>query len=168
MKKLLLIALLIVGCGVFEDEEELSFYDLYCSQGYVELWGAYYDIESTIHLQVGGESVSGLREISGIIPSHIGCLENLTWLTLSRNELTGLIPPEVGSLANLTKLYLGDNQLTGPIPPEIGNLTNLTELTLYSNQLTGDIPQAVCGLIKSNNLDIDWILNGNNLTNTCE
>jgi len=41
-------------------------------------------------------------------------------------------------------------------------------LALSSNQLTGEIPQEVCNLIESNNLDMDDILNGNNLTNTCD
>ena len=64
-------------------------------------------------------------------------------------------------------LSLKDNELTGEIPSEIGNLTNLEHFYLYSNQLTGDIPQEVCNLIINNNLDIYYILDGNNLTNTC-
>ena len=65
-------------------------------------------------------------------------------------------------------LDLSNSGLTGEIPPEIGNLTNLTDLRLEYNQLTGEIPQAVCDLIENNNLDIDKILDGNNLTNTCD
>jgi len=41
-------------------------------------------------------------------------------------------------------------------------------LNLGWNQLTGEIPPEVCDLIASNNLDIYYILDGNNLTNTCE
>jgi len=41
-------------------------------------------------------------------------------------------------------------------------------LSLAVNQLTGDIPQAVCDLIESNNININHILDGNNLTNTCD
>ena len=78
------------------------------------------------------------------------------------------IPSEIGNLTNLTFINLFGNQLTGEIPSEIGNLTNLTSLYLYDNQLTGEIPQEVCDLIESNNLDINQILDGNNLTNTCE
>ena len=93
---------------------------------------------------------------------------------LNSNQLTGEIPPEIGNLTNLTGLNLssnqltGDNQLTGEIPSTIGNLTNLTVLRLYDNQLTGEIPSEVCDLIESNNLDINAILSGNNLINTCE
>ena len=104
----------------------------------VELWGEYYDIESTDTLVLYG----------------LG--------------LTGSIPPEIGCLTNLTALWLLNNEFTGEIPSEIGNLTNLNLLLLSYNQLTGEIPPEVCDLIESNNLDIDGILGGNNLTNTCD
>ena len=39
---------------------------------------------------------------------------------------------------------------------------------IYTNQLTGEIPAEVCELIESNNLNMDWLTNGNNLINTCE
>jgi len=51
---------------------------------------------------------------------------------------------------------------------DICNLLYLTDLYLDNNQLTGDIPPEVCDLIESNNLNIDSITSGNNLTNTCE
>jgi len=41
-------------------------------------------------------------------------------------------------------------------------------LRLYNNQLTGEIPQEVCDLIESINLNINYILDGNNLINTCD
>jgi len=71
-------------------------------------------------------------------------------------------------LTNLTYLDLSQNQLSGDIPEEIWQLTNLEILYLHVNQLTGEIPQEVCNLIESNNLDMENILYGNNLTNTCE
>jgi|TARA_B100001741_G_scaffold235142_1_gene196159 Leucine-rich repeat (LRR) protein len=148
MKKLLLIALLIFGCST-EPED--------C----VELLGECYNIKETDEIYLTGGR-------TGEIPSTIGDLTNLTSLNIYNNQLTGEIPSEIGNLTNLTKLFLYENNLTGSIPPEIGNLTNLTAWSLNDNQLTGDIPQAVCDLIESNNLDISDILNGNNLTNTCD
>ena len=124
--------------------------------------------------------------LTGTIPTSLGNLINIgkvydslivndtkIWdlygeINLRKNQLTGTIPPEIGNLENLTKLDLRSNQLTGEIPPEIGNLTSLRYLYLSNNQLTGDIPQEVCDLIESNTLEIHRILNGNNLTNTCE
>jgi len=108
------------------------------------------------------------NQLTGEIPPEIGNLMNLNYLDLNGNLLTGEIPPEIGNLTNLTFLVLHTNQLTGSIPPEIGNLTNLGVLLLTWNQLTGEIPQEVCDLIESNNLNMDNILWGNNLINTCE
>jgi len=128
----------------------------------VELWGECYDIEETVTLNL---RYSGL---TGEIPSKIGNLTNLTYLQLGLNQLSGEIPPVIGQLTNLKYLSLDGNQLTGEIPSEIGNLTNLTYLQLGLNQLSGEIPPEVCDLIDSNNLHIDKILEGNNLTNTCD
>ena len=72
-------------------------------------------------------------------------------------------------IQNTTELDLSNRELTGEIPPEIGNLTNLNVLMLSWNQLTGEIPQELCDLIESNNLNISYILDGNeNLINTCD
>jgi len=151
----------------------------------VELWGEWYDIGTTTTLYLEGLEL-------GSIPPEIGCLTNLTYLGLYSNQLTGLIPPEIGNLTNLTYLSLWDNQLSGEIPlsiteltnltylnlvynqltgeilSEIGSMTNLTLLGLAYNDLTGEIPSEVCALIESNNLTMSWILDGNNLINTCD
>ena len=132
-----------------------------CNGDAVVLWGICIPA-STTSIDLSG---SGL---TGEIPSEIGNLTNLTDLELGDNQLTGQIPVEIGNLNDLTVLDLSDNQLTGLIPPEIGNLTSLLYLRLNNNQLKGRIPQEVCDLIESNNLYFSWILDGNNLTNTCE
>ena len=148
MKYLLsILCLFVLSCD--EDAgEDLTYYDLYCNTGYVDLWGDYYDIETTEILDLSD------NDMSGIIPSHIGCLENVWDLRLSRNEFSGEIPPEIGDLTNLTTLSLWQNQLTGEIPPEIGNLTNLTNLSLHTNQLTGVIPPEIGNLTNLTNLDL--------------
>ena len=128
----------------------------------VELWGGVYIVD------IGITGLAIREDLTGSIPPEIGCLTNLTHLELNGNQLTGEIPSEIENLTNLEWLSLWNNQLSGEIPPEIGNLTNLTMLRLYTNQLTGGIPPEVCDLIENNNLDMDNILDGNNLTNTCE
>ena len=128
----------------------------------VELWGECYNIETTTHLNLSNEGLTGEippeignltnltyldlynNQLTGEIPYEVGNLTNLTYLDISINQLTGSIPPEIGNLTSLTYLSLGLNQLTGEIPPEIGNLTNLTHLYLHNNQLTGEIPVEIC------------------------
>ena len=138
---LFLISVLSLSCEVFTpyvDECGVENGEFHDNKTFTLLWGVCYNNETT------------------------------TMLALYWNSLTGSIPPEIGNLTNLTSLDLSGNLLTGSIPPEIGNLTNLEGLYLYNNQLTGDIPQAVCDLIESNNLSINNITTGNNLTNTCD
>ena len=147
----------------------------------VELWGETFDIVTTTSIDLFSQGLTGSippeigcltnltnlwlygNQLTGEIPPEIGNLTNLTDLDLSSNQLSGEIPSEIGNLTNLTGLWLYVNQLTGEIPSEIGNLTNLTFLSLSDNQLSGEIPQEVCDLIESNNLDMDWILEVNNL-----
>jgi hypothetical protein len=109
----------------------------------VELWGEWYDIESTTSIGLYNQV------LTGSIPPEIGCLTNLTELSLYNNQLTGEIPPEIGNLTNLTHLHLQHNQLTGEIPSTIENLTNFitsfmgSGLNLSYNQLTGEIPSEI-------------------------
>ncbi|KAL7490454.1 hypothetical protein ACHAWT_000099, partial [Skeletonema menzelii] len=68
------------------------------------------------------------NQLSGTIPSEIGSMKNLEYLSLNNNTLTGTIPSEIGSMKNLTFLYLDFNDLVGSIPTEIGLMENLSEL----------------------------------------
>ena len=140
--------------------------DIVCDEGYVELWGVCYHIETTDSIDL---TDSG---ITGEIPTDIGSLTNLTHLNLYYNQLTGEIPSEIGELINLTYLDLKWNQLTGEIPVEIGNLTSLTNLSLHNNKLTGEIPPEIGNLLNLESLYLyDNQLNGDvpsefgNLTN---
>ena len=143
MKKLLIIALLIVGC-----DEVLEPND--CGGGidkHIELLGECYNIETTTWLMLDN------KNLTGAIPPEIENLTNLMRIQLNDNQLTGSIPKEIGNLSYLQYLFLGNNQLTGEIPEEILNL-NLVQLGLGNNQLTGIIPESICNVNSINNLEI--------------
>ena len=99
--------------------------------------------------------------LSGRIPSELGNLANLNFLTLGENQLSGRIPSELGNLGSLETLHLSGNQLSGRIPSELGNLTNLNSLALFDNQLSGRIPSELGNLANLRYLDIAY----NQLTN---
>ena len=79
---------------------------------------------------------------TGLIPTEIGQLINLTWLDLSDNKLTGRWPKyEMVDQSTTGILLILWHHRTGLIPTEIGQLINLTFLDLNSNKLTGRCPK---------------------------
>jgi Leucine-rich repeat (LRR) protein len=94
------------------------------------------------------------NKLTGKIPTEIRQLVNLDYLSLHHNKLTGKIPTEIGQLVNLNFLCLNDNKLTGKIPTEIGQLVKLKYLSLYDNKLTGKIPTEIEQLVNLKNLSL--------------
>ena len=115
-------------------------------------------IPTTIGLLTG---LQGLdlheNDLTGRIPSELGRLSVLSWLTLANQsggdnsgssaaraagnrKLSGTIPTQIGLLSSLQHLRLEDNRLTGPLPAELGNLASLQTLVVRRNLLTGTIP----------------------------
>ena len=86
----------------------------------------------------------GRNYFQGNIPSSLGKCQNLLFLDLSLNNLSGPIPPEVVSIASLSiSLDLSDNRLTGALPSEVGNLRNLGVLDVSNNMFSGEIPSSI-------------------------
>ena len=81
--------------------------------------------------------------LSGTLPSEIGELVALKFLTLSDNKLSGTLPPELFHLFRLEKLHLNRNNFNGEISERIGALSQLQILSVSENELTGRIPQAI-------------------------
>jgi len=80
--------------------------------------------------------------MTGTIPTWLGSLSNLTWLSMSNNNLQGPIPDELGSLSMLKLLgFEGCNGLNGIILNAFSTLTNLERISLSYNQLEGPIPE---------------------------
>ncbi|XP_042483199.1 probable LRR receptor-like serine/threonine-protein kinase At3g47570 [Macadamia integrifolia] len=85
----------------------------------------------------------GENRISGVIPTEIENLVNLTLLGLEGNFLEGNIPSIIGKLLKLQQLFLGGNRLSGQIPSSVGNLNLLFALHLEENNLNGSIPSSI-------------------------
>ena len=120
------------------------------------------------------------NKLNGTIPTELGLLSNMGWLSLYWNQLTGKIPSELGLLSNLELLVLDTNQLTGAVPTSLASLPSLSksvtlfqyrffitvlthvhplliteELYLQGNDLTGSL-DAFC------DIGLDWFV-----ANTC-
>ena len=81
----------------------------------------------------GDHQIRNGNDLTGKIPTELGLLSSLTFLSLGPNRLTGTLPTEIGLLTSLTDLRLYFNTFTGTLPTEIGLLTSLTDLGLSDN-----------------------------------
>ena len=64
--------------------------------------------------------------LSRSIPSELGKMAALMFITLSDNHLTGTLPTELTRQTKIRSLDLNQNALTGRLPSEMGFLTALT------------------------------------------
>ncbi|KAB2011434.1 hypothetical protein ES319_D09G020300v1 [Gossypium barbadense] len=95
-------------------------------------------------------------KLTGSIPSCIGSLSKMLYLSLGSNLLKGPIPQEICNLANLTSLYLSQNKLSGSIPSCVGSLSKMRHLSLDSNLLKGSIPKDIGKLFDLSYLNLSF------------
>lgn len=86
------------------------------------------------------------NKLSGELPSTFSRLKNLECIYAYNNNFTGSIPEGLCEMTKLKTIYFGSNQLSGCIPENIGDLTNLEKFSLYNNNLTGNLPESVVNL----------------------
>jgi hypothetical protein len=72
----------------------------------------------------------------GTIPSFIGELAAMQYMTFGINALSGSIPKELGNLTNLVSLGFSSNNFSGSLPSELGSLFKLEELCVSTNNLS--------------------------------
>jgi hypothetical protein len=99
-------------------------------------------IDQVTEVQCSSEAVQSF------IPRSIGLYTGLTRLNLQSARVTGTLPTEIGLLSNLQYLTLEDNAgLTGTLPTQWNRMSGLTYLDLGGNSgLSGPLPVAWEGM----------------------
>ncbi|XVF78276.1 hypothetical protein PTKIN_Ptkin14bG0118700 [Pterospermum kingtungense] len=104
-------------------------------------------LEGTIALEVGNSTslinFDIYNNFVGEVPSAIGNLTSLKFLTLISNNLTGRIPTPPPSLH---VFRVAENNLVGEIPSSVCNLSSILCIDLFKNNLGGTIPECVGNL----------------------
>ncbi|MBA0664737.1 hypothetical protein Goklo_004698, partial [Gossypium klotzschianum] len=81
------------------------------------------------------------NQLTGEIPTFLGLLSNLKYLSFAYNSLRGSIPPSLGNLSSLETLALTRNSLSEIIPEALEQLTDLSYFSIDDNAISdGDVP----------------------------
>ncbi|OVA02665.1 Protein kinase domain [Macleaya cordata] len=94
--------------------------------------------------------------ITGNLPSEVGNLKNLLYLSLSDNKLSGGIPSSLENCLGLNRLFLDGNLFEGIIPPSLKSLKGVQELDLSRNNLSGRIPEYLQSFDFLKNLNLSF------------
>uniref|UniRef100_A0A0D9ZQQ1 non-specific serine/threonine protein kinase n=1 Tax=Oryza glumipatula TaxID=40148 RepID=A0A0D9ZQQ1_9ORYZ len=94
----------------------------------------------------------------GTIPSFIGELAAMQYMTFGINALSGSIPKELGNLTNLVSLGFSSNNFSGSLPSKLGSLFKLEELYIDSAGLSGELPSSLSKLTR---MKILWASDNN-------
>uniref|UniRef100_A0A0D3HFT4 non-specific serine/threonine protein kinase n=1 Tax=Oryza barthii TaxID=65489 RepID=A0A0D3HFT4_9ORYZ len=90
----------------------------------------------------------------GELPAGVGALGNLKILGLSNNNFSGLVP--LGIVSSLDTLYLTGNKFSGSMPLEVGAVSNLKNLFLGYNTFSGPAPSWIGTLGNLTILDLNY------------
>ncbi|CAL5048180.1 unnamed protein product [Urochloa decumbens] len=94
------------------------------------------------------------NQIAGIIPAGLGMFPKLIMLSLGDNLFTGTLPLDIGQLPSLQILDLSHNRFEGQIPQSLGNITGLSKLSISNNYLNDTIPTSLGNLRALASIDI--------------
>ena len=83
------------------------------------------------------------NKLIGTIPSSIGLVTTLRFLSLTQNRISGTIPASLADLTSLESLDWEDSSLSGTLPSSIGNIRTLSSLYLSLNSLSGSLPTSL-------------------------
>ncbi|XP_058076419.1 MDIS1-interacting receptor like kinase 2-like [Magnolia sinica] len=80
--------------------------------------------------------------LTGSIPSTLGNLTKITFLSLYECQLSGYLHQEMKNMTNLSKLYLSDNNFSGYLP-QLCHGGSLEAFSVVNNHFTGEIPRSL-------------------------
>ena len=119
------------------------------------------EIGNFLHLE--GLYIMSKPNLTGVIPTSIGNLQNLYAIRISGN-LSGHIPAELSNLKKLNLLTLNHNNFSPEnIPEWIGDMPYLVTLDLNNCNLTGPIPESLSNMGYASNTELVIRLSGNTL-----
>ncbi|KAK2633232.1 hypothetical protein EUGRSUZ_L00181, partial [Eucalyptus grandis] len=90
----------------------------------------------------------GSKNLSGVVPPHIGNMSFLRGVNLENNSFHAKIPPHFGRLLRLQNLSLNNNSFSGQIPSNLSYCSNMLVLNLGFNMLKGNLPTKLSSLSK--------------------
>ncbi|CAB9520215.1 Leucine Rich Repeat [Seminavis robusta] len=94
--------------------------------------------------------------LDGTLPSYLSEFQQLESFSMAQNkDIRGRIPSELGLLTNLKYLSLRGNRISGEVPSELGMLSSLVELELENTNLRGTLPTAICMIPNLTKLSTD-------------
>ena len=103
--------------------------------------------------------------ITGTIPTEIGKLSGLEYLSLYNNFYfndTNVLPTELGNMSKLSTVEFANSVVGGTVPTELSNLSNLHSLGIARTMITGSIPESICAMTS-----LVWIEHGPGVDCTC-
>ena len=81
------------------------------------------------------------NNLTGTLPSEIGDLEHLEFLSFWENSISGILPTEIGNLTELRVVSFERNNFTGELPDSFKNLSKLNGFWVYGNKFSGAVPE---------------------------
>jgi hypothetical protein len=84
------------------------------------------------------------NQLTGMLSSSLGLLQNLQDFRVGNNFFQGPIPPSTYDLPNLFRFEVSGNELTGTLPEELGRLPKLVVVKTQNTSFSGTIPTDLC------------------------
>uniref|UniRef100_A0A368UGY4 Leucine-rich repeat-containing N-terminal plant-type domain-containing protein n=1 Tax=Glycine max TaxID=3847 RepID=A0A368UGY4_SOYBN len=135
-------------CGKENATNKLSVLDFSNNVLYGDLGHCWVHWQALVHLNLGGNN------LSGVIPNSMGYLSQLESLLLDDNRFSGYIPSTLQNCSTMKFIDMGNNQLSDAIPDWMWEMQYLMVLRLRSNNFNGSITQKICQLYSHIVLDL--------------